>query len=314
MLWCSDCGANGEMQVYNGVTWIILSGAISPPLMPTVTNGSDFINFRNGWVGGTYNSGETNGTTVSHTTGQAFSTNSTCEGKQVSYSNSCPTTVTVGSNVYNTVSINGQCWMKDNLREIPSNYASVNNAAWTTSTAADSGYWGYRNTATPNGSAGFASTQPINAGGNEGMLYQWSAAMNGSTAERSQGVCPTGWHIPSDCEVMYLEHGVGMEVVAQQTGELRAGATAAQGLPAPKLRYKGTDSSTFMYNASGFTGLQTGNRTAGFTNPTLFIILTSSETAPSTFIIRYTGPESGGFYRVSDAKGSGWPVRCLKDE
>jgi uncharacterized protein (TIGR02145 family) len=317
MLWCSDCGLNGEMQAYNGVSWIILSGAISPTLMPTVTYGSDFLNFRNGWVGGVYNNGESTGISASHTTGQAFSTNATCLGKQVSYSNSCPTTVTVGSNVYNTVSINGQCWMKDNLREIPSNYATVNNAAWTTNDPVDLGYWGFRNIATPNGTAGFLATEPTNAGGHEGMMYQWSAAMNGSTTERAQGVCPTGWHIPSDCEVMYLEHGLGMEVTEQQVIQESyfRGSEVGSGLVAPKLRYKGADISAFMYNASGFTGLQTGNRTgAGFSNPTLFIILTSTQTNSSSFVIRYTGPEQGGIIRVADLKASAWPVRCLKDE
>lgn len=323
MLWCSDCGANGEMQVYNGVSWIILSGAISATLMPTVTYGLDFFSFRNGWSEGVYNNGETSGITVSHTVGQAFSTNATCQNKQVSYSNSCPTTVTVGSNVYNTVSINGQCWMKDNLREIPSNYTNINNTLWTNTSPVDLGYWGYRNATTPSGSAGFGTIEPANGGGHEGMMYQWSAAMNGSSLERAQGVCPTGWHIPSDCEVMYLEHGIGMEVTAQQAIGPRANATNAQGLPAAKLRYKANDTQTFMYNASGFTALQTGNRlgaggvgggAGSFSNGTLFVFLTSTQSNTTDFVIRYSQPNEAGLYRIYDKKASAWPVRCLKDE
>ncbi|MBZ0184237.1 MAG: hypothetical protein K8F60_17395 [Melioribacteraceae bacterium] len=30
-----------------------------------------------------------------------------------------------------------------------------------------------------------------------GRLYTWDAAMNGSTTEGAQGVCPSGWHIPT---------------------------------------------------------------------------------------------------------------------
>jgi uncharacterized protein (TIGR02145 family) len=55
----------------------------------------------------------------------------------------------------------------------------------------------------------------------EGTLYQWSAAMNGSTTERAQGVCPTGWHVPSDCEWMYLENTLGMTTAQQQATSWR---------------------------------------------------------------------------------------------
>jgi uncharacterized protein (TIGR02145 family) len=33
-----------------------------------------------------------------------------------------------------------------------------------------------------------------------GKLYQWSAAMDGITTEGAQGICPDGWHVPTDAE------------------------------------------------------------------------------------------------------------------
>jgi len=33
-----------------------------------------------------------------------------------------------------------------------------------------------------------------------GRLYTWDVAMNGSAEERAQGICPDGWHIPTDAE------------------------------------------------------------------------------------------------------------------
>lgn len=47
------------------------------------------------------------------------------------------------------------------------------------------------------------------------MLYTWPAAMNGSTGSYSnpsevQGVCPDGWHLPSDEEWKELEIFLGM--------------------------------------------------------------------------------------------------------
>lgn len=43
-----------------------------------------------------------------------------------------------------------------------------------------------------------------------GRLYTWDAAMNGSRQEKAQGVCPSGWHIPSDSEYKELEQFLGM--------------------------------------------------------------------------------------------------------
>jgi uncharacterized protein (TIGR02145 family) len=42
-----------------------------------------------------------------------------------------------------------------------------------------------------------------------GLLYTWNAAMNGSITPGSQGVCPCGWHLPSDEEWSELELFLG---------------------------------------------------------------------------------------------------------
>ena len=43
-----------------------------------------------------------------------------------------------------------------------------------------------------------------------GRLYTWNDAMAGSVSENSQGICPVGWHIPSDEEFKELEMFLGM--------------------------------------------------------------------------------------------------------
>jgi hypothetical protein len=48
-----------------------------------------------------------------------------------------------------------------------------------------------------------------------GLLYTWAAAMNGASSSTSnpsgvQGVCPSGWHFPSDEEWKILEMTAGM--------------------------------------------------------------------------------------------------------
>ena len=43
-----------------------------------------------------------------------------------------------------------------------------------------------------------------------GGLYQWDELMSYTTTEGIQGICPDGWHIPSDQEIMELEVYLGM--------------------------------------------------------------------------------------------------------
>src|SRR4030042_2170348 len=57
-----------------------------------------------------------------------------------------------------------------------------------------------------------------------GLLYTWAAVMNDAEASDSipsgvQGVCPDGWHLPSDAEWKELEIYLGMsQVEADGTG------------------------------------------------------------------------------------------------
>jgi len=104
------------------------------------------------------------------------------------------------SKVYNIKEIGTQCWMAQNL-----NYGT------------------YVTVATGQGGAGTQKYCYANAEGNCGVvggLYEWAEMMNGSTACNGdatcppcttpvQGICPSGWHIPSHYEWTLLEKSVG---------------------------------------------------------------------------------------------------------
>lgn len=105
----------------------------------------------------------------------------------------CPgiPTFTYQGQIYNTVLIGFQCWMKENL-----NYAIGNS-------------WCY-------------DDDPVNCN-TYGRLYDWATIMNGEASSNSvpsgvQGICPYGWHVPSDEEWKILEgtadtqYGVGDSV------------------------------------------------------------------------------------------------------
>ncbi len=94
------------------------------------------------------------------------------------------TVIDVEGNIYTTVKIGEQIWMQENLR---------------VSVAPDSSEitsWLYNDD--PENEEKF------------GRLYTWDVAMNGSTSEKAQGICPVGWHIPSDGEWKTLEMFLGM--------------------------------------------------------------------------------------------------------
>ncbi len=99
-----------------------------------------------------------------------------------------PNAVTdIDGNTYNAVKIGEQVWMAENLR---------------TTRYAD----GTRISSNTGGSA-FRSAPNFDEStiSRYGYLYNWYATMHGSSASNKnpsgvQGVCPNGWHVPSDAE------------------------------------------------------------------------------------------------------------------
>jgi uncharacterized protein (TIGR02145 family) len=184
---------------------------------------------------------------------------------------------------YSVVEIGGQCWMQESIDVNP-----AGSPAWSNSNV---GTW-----------YGYYKNNYQAAG--EGTLFQWSAAMNGSTAERAQGVCPTDWHVPSDCEWMYLENSLGMTTADQAlTGWRDSGSVGS------KLTSNGT-------NSSGFTALFAGHRYAVGTfrrRATEGRWWSSSEHTVSHVHYRRLGSSEVGVLRSSNRKASGFSVRCLKD-
>jgi len=100
----------------------------------------------------------------------------------------CPGTPTVSyeGQVYNTIQILSQCWLKENLNVglmIPGNQWSGNNNI-------------------------IEKYCLVNSSDNcqeYGGLYSWWEMMQYTEEEGSQGICPSGWHIPSDDEWKILE-------------------------------------------------------------------------------------------------------------
>lgn len=109
--------------------------------------------------------------------------------------NPCPGTPTVADidgNVYNTVLIGEQCWMKENLKTTTyKNGTSIPNvtegSSWTNLTTGAYVWYG----------------NEINWKEKYGALYNWFATID------PNGLCPVGWHVPSHTEWTTLTTVIG---------------------------------------------------------------------------------------------------------
>ena len=145
--------------------------------------------------------------------------------------------------VYQTVVIGNQVWMAENLAYLP----SVNMVADGSEDAAGSYYYVY----------GYDGTNVADAKATDnyatyGVLYNWTAAMDGEASSTTnpsgiQGVCPAGWHLPSEAEWTELTNYLGGTSVAG--GKLKETGTTHWNTP-----------NTGATNETGFTALPGGYR------------------------------------------------------
>ena len=128
---------------------------------------------------------------------------------------------------YSTVLIGEQCWFSENCRYLPE--VSPSNEGNTT----DPYYYVYGYEGTDVASAMSTSNYAT-----YGVLYNWPAVM-------TEGICPSGWHIPSDGEFTELTDFLG-----------------GQGVAGGKMKEAGYDHwnppNTGATNSSGWTGLPGG--------------------------------------------------------
>ncbi|MCX6792878.1 MAG: prepilin-type N-terminal cleavage/methylation domain-containing protein [Candidatus Falkowbacteria bacterium] len=103
--------------------------------------------------------------------------------------------------VYTTVQIGPQCWMKQNLRT----KTKPNGVAMTNSISDNILINSERSCPAVSGST-IPGTEDDCAA--YGALYTWAAVMNGTIIPGTQGICPDGWHVPTDAEFGVLEQYV----------------------------------------------------------------------------------------------------------
>ncbi|MBI4648503.1 MAG: T9SS type A sorting domain-containing protein [Bacteroidia bacterium] len=150
-----------------------------------------------------------------------------------------------------------------------------------------------------------------------GGLYQWNEMMQYSPSDTgdtgtTQGICPTGWHIPTDLEYQQLILSLDASAVLVDGSE----SSIAGG----KLKETGTthwSSPNIATNESGFTALPGGERTltlGDFNNlGEIAFFWSATEYSSTNAWIRSLTWGIATVYRDYIHKWQGYSVRCLKD-
>lgn len=186
------------------------------------------------------------------------------------------------NNYYKTIKTGNQCWMNENL-----NTGQMINSSSDQSDNSTIEKYCY------NDDANNCATC--------GGLYQWDELMQYQTAESSQGICPEGWHVPSDEEWKTLEISLGMSQTDANKGGWRGnpiGTSLKQG------------------GASGFDALLCGR--CSETNTFLLNgsngYIQSSTQSNGNMYIRGLENTSGEVGRINEQpKTAAFSVRCIKD-
>lgn len=249
---------------------------------------------------------------------RAYATNSvrTCYGETLSFTTlpavvpetqSCPTTVSdISGNVYGTVQIGAQCWMKQNLRTLQYRDGSpvvsfslaTNNAGYFPVTDFYPGV--YR--------AEF------------GELY------NHRAVTEAKGLCPVGWHVPSNEEWNTLASFLD-PAAAPNAGAVAQTLSATAGGALKSLKTYDPQASASFFgwmspNAQATDAVGFDGRPAGQRRDYIFDVLemrkfggwwASTRTGDAAWYHAIRS-DNGAIVRASDSRTRlGLSVRCVKD-
>jgi uncharacterized protein (TIGR02145 family) len=212
-----------------------------------------------------------------------------------------PTLTDIDGNIYNTVLMGQQCWMKENLKTTTYKNSTpipnmTDDSTWLNLTTG--AYVWYDN--------------DINWKDNYGALYNWYATVD------TNGLCPTGWHVPNRMEWLALisytgsdsPHGNEMKSCLQVNSPLGGDCSTTEH---PRWNqhntHYGTDDHGFSCLPGGFRGFSGGF--GGIGNSAYFWSSTEYSLESSwTYFLLYSYGSVSFFY---ENKPQGFNVRCLRD-
>ena len=211
----------------------------------------------------------------------------------------------IDGNEYKTVKLGNQVWMAENLRT--SRYADGTTIPLGTTESFDDAYRYYPDDNSANVS-------------DYGYLYNWAAVMNGSASSEAnpsgvQGICPDGWHVPSDAEWTELTNYVKSQsqyVCGDYTGNIAKALASEEGW----YSYYGECAvgNPDANNATGFSARPAGNYYGSYINFGGYANFWSATQSNSyTAYLRGLYYDGASVYRYNGYKGNGYSVRCVRN-
>lgn len=196
----------------------------------------------------------------------------------IAQDNACGKAVIYQGETYNTIQIGKQCWFKKNL-----NVGTIINLSKRQTKNDTIEKYCYNNDV--------ANCETY------GGLYQWDEAMQYVTTKGIQGICPSGWHIPTKEDWKILQENINDD--------------------ATKLIDKNAKSGNTYSNKSGFSALLSGYRNdlfgcfygVGYYG----YIWTSSETSKKKAYGIYLSYNYDNVSFYYNKKRNGFSIRCLKN-
>jgi len=202
---------------------------------------------------------------------------------------------------YDVVQIGDQCWFAENLRTttylngdvIP---AGLTDGEWTSTTSGATAVYGEGSSNCYNNSPDIDACDEAQSLGEYGRLYNWYAM------DDARGLCPSGWHVPTDGEWTNLEDFITAE-----------GFSGTEGIALKSTCgwYGGGNGTDVL----GFSALPGGYRNSGgaFYDAGPFGSWWSSSPSGGDAWYRYLYNYSLGIGRDYANPRSGFSVRCLRD-
>ena len=213
---------------------------------------------------------------------------------------------------YVTVTIENQEWMAENLAYLP----SVNQVTDGSEDIDGSYYYVYGYNGTDVSEA--TATENYNT---YGVLYNWNAAMAGGTTSNTnpsgvQGVCPDGWHLPSNEEWNELQLAIGISIDEIDVSGWHGTNEGSKLAGNEELWIDGELKNSSEFNSTGFTGLPSGYRS----NEGEFSLIgnntwwwsATQNTSEEAYYIKLDYNNSSLFF-LRYYKSCGYSVRCLRD-
>ena len=202
--------------------------------------------------------------------------------------------------MYETVLIGEQLWMKENLKVTHYNNGDE------ISTGYSGSEWLWLNS----GAYAIYDDNPQNAE-IYGNLYNWY------TVDDNRGVCPEGWHVPSDDEYKTLEMFLGMSESEANNSGWRGTNEGSKLAGNADLWNSGNLEQNAEFGTSGFNGFPAGIRNTSYGDFTIMgtdgYFWSSTESGSYDAWFRKLNYGFSEVFRSYYAKHSGFSIRCLRD-